>query len=82
MTGWRPALAALLAWAVHFFVAYGFMLAFPTAQSVKWLTLVLGLACLMFLGWLLRSPQRDPLTLSAVLVAGIAIIWQSMVGLF
>ncbi len=82
MTGWRSALAAFLAWAVHFFLAYGLMLAFPGAPIVAWLTLGLGLACLAYLASLLRSTPRRPIVVPATLLAAVAIAWQSIVGLF
>lgn len=73
---------ALLAWAVHFFVAYGVMLAFPEARSLGGWTLGLGLACLAFLAWIVRPKPRHAVVISAVVLSGIAIIWQSIVGLF
>ena len=82
MTGWRSALAAFLAWAVHFFLAYGLMLAFPEAKIVGWLTLGFGLACLAILASLLRSTPRRPIVVPATLLAAVAIAWQSIVGLF
>ncbi len=82
MTGLRTALAALLVWAVHFFGAYGLMLALPNAPIVPWLTVGLGLACLVALAALLRRTPRNPVVVSASLVAGVAIIWQSIVALF
>ncbi len=82
MTGWRSALAAFVAWAVHFFLAYGLMLAFPEAPIVAWLTLGLGLACLAILASLLRSTPRRPIVVPATLLAAVAIAWQSIVGLF
>jgi len=82
MTGWRSALAAFVAWAVHFFLAYGLMLAFPEAPIVAWLTLGLGLACLAILAWILRSKPRHVIVVSATLLAAIGITWQSIVGLF
>ncbi len=82
MTGWRPALAALLAWVLHFFLAYGLMLALPESRSVAWLTIGLGLACLAFLAWIVRSTPRSPVVLSAALLAAVAIAWQSIAGLF
>jgi len=82
MTGWRPALRALIVWAAHFFVAYALMLAFPEADSVSWLTLALGLACLGFLAWTLRSTPRNIVVVAASILAGVAITWQSIVGLF
>ena len=82
MTGLRPALIALLAWAVHFFGAYGLMLALPDAPVVAWITIGLGLACLVVLALLLRPTPRNPVVMVAVLLAGVAIAWQSIVGLF
>ena len=82
MSGWRPALSAFLAWAVHFFVAYGLMLAFPAEPIVGWLTLGLGLACLAFLAWTVWSKPQDGVVRLAAAVSAIAIIWQSIVGLF
>ncbi len=82
MTGWRTALAAFLAWAVHFFLAYGLMLAFPEAPIVAWLTLGLGLACLAILAWILRAKPRQEIVVSATLLAAIGITLQSIVGLF
>jgi len=82
VTGWRPALAALLVWAAHFFAAYGLMLAFPRAAAVAWLTLGLGLACLAILAWILRSTPRHVTVLAATLLAAVGIAWQSIVGLF
>ena len=82
MTGWRSALAAFLAWAVHFFLAYGLMLAFPEAPIVAWLTLGLGLACLAYLAWILRLKPRHEIVVSATLLAATGITWQSIVGLF
>lgn len=82
MTGLRPALVALLAWAVHFFGAYGLMLALPDAPVVGWLTIALGLACLVVLALLLRSTPRSPMVTVASILAGVAIAWQSLVGMF
>ena len=82
MSGWRPALAALLAWAVHFFVAYGLMLAVPDAPLVAWATLGLGLLGLAFLGLLLHRTRRHAVVQPAALLAGVGIIWQSIAGLF
>ena len=82
MTGLRPALVALLAWAVHFFGAYGLMLALPDAPIVVWFTLGLGLACLAVLGVLLRSTPWNTAAVLAVLRSGIAIVWQSISALF
>lgn len=82
MTGWRRALLALVAWAVHFFVAYGVMLAFPHAAFVGWLTLGLGVACLAFLAWNARSAARPGIVISASIVSAIAIVWQSLVVIF
>ncbi|MES2902772.1 MAG: hypothetical protein V4696_01170 [Pseudomonadota bacterium] len=82
MTGLRPALVALLAWAVHFFGAYGLMLALPDAPIVVWFTLGLGLACLAVLGVLLRSTPWNTAAVLAVLLSGIAIVWQSISALF
>ena len=82
MSGWRPALAAFLAWAVHFFVAYGLMLAFPAAPVVAWLTIGLGLACLAFLALTAMKPPRDRIVIAAALLSAVAITWQSIVGLF
>jgi len=82
MSGWRPALAALLAWAVHFFVAYGLMLAAPNAPLVAWATLGLGLLGLAFLGLLLHRTPRHAVVKPAALLAGVGIVWQSIAGLF
>ncbi len=82
MTGWRLGLAAFFAWAVHFFVAYGIMLAFPEAHSLGWITLGLGLACLAFLAWVVRSRPPNRIVLFAAVLSALAITWQSMVGLF
>ncbi len=82
MTGWRRPFAALVLWAVHFFGAYGLMLAFPEAPFVRWLTVGLGLACLAVLAMLLRPAPRQPGLVTAATLSGIAIIWQSIVGLF
>ena len=82
MTGWRRALTALVVWAVHFFLAYGAMLAFPEAPGVAWFTLGLGLTCLAFLGLLVRAAPREPIVLTATLLAAVAITWQSIAGLF
>lgn len=82
MTGLRPAVAALLIWAIHFFVSYGLMLTFPEASGVGWATLGLGLACLAFLGWTMRKTPRQPVAVIATVLAGIAIAWQSIVGVF
>lgn len=82
MTGLRPALMALLTWALHFFLAYTLMLVFPEARSVVWFTIGLGLACLAFLAWTLRSTPRTPVVVAATLLATVAITWQSMVGIF
>lgn len=82
MTGWRRALLALAAWAVHFFVAYGVMLALPHAAIVGWVTLGLGLACLAFLAWNARRAALNGLVRSASFLSAIAILWQSLVGLF
>ena len=82
MTGWRPALAAFLAWTVHFFLAYGLMLAFPEEPIVGWLTLGLGLVCLAVLAWILRAKPRPVIVVSATLLAAIGITWQSIVSLF
>ena len=82
MSGWRPALLALLVWAFHFFAAYGLMLIFPDAPGVGWATLGLGLACLAVLGWIAWSTPRNANVIAAAALSGIAIIWQSIVGLF
>lgn len=82
MSGWRLALAAFLAWAFHFFVAYGLMLAFPEARSLGWLTIGLGLACLAFLARMACSTPQDGVVTVAAMLSAIAIIWQSIVGLF
>lgn len=82
MTGWRRALLALVAWAVHFFVAYGVMLAFPHAAFVGWLTLGLGLACLAFVAWNARPTGKSEEAMPASIVSAVAIIWQSSVVFF
>ena len=82
MTGWRRALLALIAWAVHFFGAYGLMLAFPDAAFVGWLTLGLGMACLGFLAWNSRPPAGRGLVRLASILSAIAIVWQSLVVFF
>ena len=82
MSGWRPALWAFFAWAVHFFVAYGLMLAFPEARSVGSLTIGLGLACLAFLVWTACSHPKNGMIMVAAMLSAIAIAWQSIVGLF
>lgn len=82
MTGWRPALLALIAWAVHFFLAYGLMLAFPHARFVGWMTLGLGLACLLFLWRNAHAAARAGLVMAASLVSALAIAWQSLAALF
>lgn len=82
MTELRRALIALLAWAAHFFAAYGLMLALPDAPIVAWLTVGLGLASLAVLAVLLRPTPRTTATILAVLLAGVAIVWQSLSALF
>ena len=82
MTQWRRALAALVAWAVHFFVAYGAMLAFPDAAFVGWLTLGLGVACLAFVALNARPAAGNSTVIAATIVAALAIIWQSAVAFF
>ena len=82
MMGWRLALAALLIWAAHFFLAYGLMLALPDAPVVAWATIGLGLLGLALLGLLLRPTPRHAVVRSAALLAGVGIIWQSIAGLF
>lgn len=82
MTGWRRALFALLAWVVHFFVAYAFMLAFPDAAFVGWFTFALGLACLAFVIWNARPAARSEDVMLASIVSAIAITFQSLVVFF
>jgi hypothetical protein len=82
VSGGRRALRALAAWAVHFFVAYGLMLALPNAAIVGWLTLGLGLFCLAFLAWNARSSARHGTVMTATIVSALAIVWQSIVAFF
>lgn len=82
MTGWRRALLALVAWAIHFFVAYGLMLAFPHSAFVGWLSLGLGCACLALVAWGARPARGPVIVKSASIISSIAIIWQSLVVFF
>ena len=82
MTGWRVGLLAMIVWAAHFFGAYGLMLVFPDAPVVGWLSLGLGLACLAALALLWRKAPRVATSRASLLLAGIAIAWQSAVALF
>lgn len=82
MTGLRPALVAMVVWALHFFGAYGLMLALPDAPVVAWLTLGLGFAGLIALAVIIGRGPRNAVVVLATLVAGIGILFQSIVGLF
>lgn len=82
MTGLKSALVALILWAVHFFGAYGLMLAFPDAAFVRWATLALGVACLALLALTARHAPKKGAARPAQVLAAIAIVWQSIVGLF
>lgn len=81
---WKLALAPLLIWTLHFFLAYGLMLAMPDAAVVPWLVVVLGLLCLggLFLVYRQAGSAKETRILPAIFLAAVAVIWQSLVAFF
>ena len=81
---WKLALAPLLIWTAHFFIAYGLMLIFPLSDFVRWLTVALGFLGLAALFMVHRAAgaARERRVLPAILVSGVAIFWQSLVAFF
>ena len=84
--GGMIALWALVVWAAHFFVAYGLALLLPDALVLRPMIIVATLAALIVLALLLRSAlltARQPgIGKQSLLIAAIAIAWQSLVALF
>ena len=82
MSGWKPALATMVVWALHFFLAYGLMLIAPDARWVGLATLALGALCFAAIGLIFVRNGRSKALTTAAPLAAIAIVWQSAVGLF
>lgn len=84
--GGAIALGALLVWAAHFFAAYGLALVLPEARVVKPMIIVGTLAALAALAFLSRAVRQcarhQRVGQQSLLLAALAIAWQSLVALF
>ena len=82
MTGWRPALVAMLAWAFHFFAAYGVMLVAPDSMISRVATIGLATLCLIVVALAFRRAPGESVVQVSSLTAAIGIVFQGLVAVF
>jgi hypothetical protein len=84
--GGAIALWALVVWAAHFTLSYGLALVLPDARILDPMIIMVTLAALALLALLFRraatAAKRKRIAQQSLLIAAIAIAWQSLVALF